>query len=436
MSKTGRQDKESKAKQALTAIRLVGFKSFRDPVDVEIRPLTLLAGANSGGKSSLIQPLLIMKQTFEAPFDPAPLLLDGPLFKVEHARTLFWKGRRATDQAQRISVELQGEGYHERTHFARSAGSGGVRLEGTEDCLFGVLYREEMTKEEIARALGEDAIVFERTGLLSKIAPIRDRATYALGILDSKLLMSSSLFRSMHTPELLADLIHLPGLRGRPERSYPITRADSRFPGPFQNYTAGVMLSWKEARDPRLKAVGQDLQHLGLAWKVDPRQRGDTAVEVQIGRLPRPQQAGAEDLVNIADVGFGASQVLPVLIALQTVRPGQVLHIEQPELHLHPLAQRKMADLIANAAKRGATVIIETHSNVLLRAVQLLVARGDLPASDVALHWFERDQDGASSVRSGKLDAAGAYGDWPVDFADVEMQVEREYIDAAFRKEG
>ncbi|MHB1424491.1 MAG: AAA family ATPase, partial [Gemmataceae bacterium] len=63
---------------AITEIQVGGFKSISDDQMIEIRPLTILAGANSSGKSSMMQPLLLLKQTLEAPYDPGPLLLNGP----------------------------------------------------------------------------------------------------------------------------------------------------------------------------------------------------------------------------------------------------------------------------------------------------------------------------------------------------------------------
>jgi len=64
--------------EGITRITVKGFKSIADKISVEIRPLTILAGANSSGKSSIMQPILMMKQTLEAPYDPGPLLIDGP----------------------------------------------------------------------------------------------------------------------------------------------------------------------------------------------------------------------------------------------------------------------------------------------------------------------------------------------------------------------
>ena len=72
----------------ITRIAVTGFKSLAEKTEVEIRPLTVLAGANSSGKSSLMQPLLLMKQTLEAQFDPGSLLIDGANVKFTSASQL------------------------------------------------------------------------------------------------------------------------------------------------------------------------------------------------------------------------------------------------------------------------------------------------------------------------------------------------------------
>jgi predicted ATPase len=117
-------------------------------------------------------------------------------------------------------------------------------------------------------------------------------------------------------------------------------------------------------------------------------------------------------------------------MALWAAQPEQLVYIEQPELHLHPRAQQVMAEVLANAAKRGVRVVAETHSSILLLAVQSLVAEGKLDPALVKLHWFQRDERGATQVNSTDLDENGAYGDWPEDFGEVRAEVENRYLDA------
>jgi predicted ATPase len=106
------------------------------------------------------------------------------------------------------------------------------------------------------------------------------------------------------------------------------------------------------------------------------------------------------------------------------------VYIEQPELHLHPRAQHRLAQVLADAANRGVRVMIETHSDLLLLGVQTLVAEGKLDKDKVILHWFERGEDGASKITSREMDDEGAFGDWPEDFADVDFGADRAYLDA------
>src|SRR5437667_7373510 len=87
---------------AIAEILVAGFKSISDEQRIEIRPLTVLAGANSSGKSSMMQPLLLLKQTLEASFDPGPLWLHGPNATFTAAEQLLSRiGRRhSTDSFQ------------------------------------------------------------------------------------------------------------------------------------------------------------------------------------------------------------------------------------------------------------------------------------------------------------------------------------------------
>ena len=191
------------------------------------------------------------------------------------------------------------------------------------------------------------------------------------------------------------------------------------------------MSSWKEKGDVRIDLLGKALADLGLTSVVDVKPIDDTNVELRVGRLPRTRRGAKTGWVNIADVGFGVSQVLPVVVALFAAEPGQIVYVEQPEIHLHPRAQVGMASLLVDAAKRGVRLIVETHSALILLGVQTLVAKGQLDPNLVKLHWFERDKDGATHVHSGELDEQGRFGDWPQDFGRVELAAENDYLNAS-----
>ena len=140
-------------------------------------------------------------------------------------------------------------------------------------------------------------------------------------------------------------------------------------------------------------------------------------------------------MVSVADVGFGVSQVMPVIVALIAATSKQAVYIEQPEIHLHPRAQAVLAELIVEATQRDVQVIVETHSSILLVSLQALIAEAKISHEDVKLHWVSRNKLGSSIVTTAKLDADGAYGDWPVDFDTTAEQANLRYLKATVLKD-
>ena len=430
------------ASRAISRIAVSGFKSIHTRQAIEIRPLTILAGANSSGKSSMMQTLLLLKQTLEAPYDPGPLLIYGPNVKFSQVKQMFFHSA-GTSKSQLIEIELHVVGTELRLNYSRKKGRGygwpAELVAQMERTAHGeITLNEHYGSEDIikqfkgntfwnpiisAKGMNQAEVIRNRCFLEARLSPPGD-----LPVMKEII----HFFPGRPFISHLKEIIHVPGLRGNPERAYPVTAIGETFPGTFEDYAASVIAHWGELSDSNLDRLGEALAHLGLTWKVHARAVDDTKVELRVGRLIRPKQGGASDLVNIADVGFGISQTLPVVVALLTAGPGQIVFIEQPEIHLHPRAQVAMAEVLAKAAKRGVRVVIETHSSLLLLGVQSLVAEGILPASDVALHWFLRHpESGVTTVRSAELDEAGRFGDWPEDFGEVALEAESRYLSAA-----
>ena len=117
------------------------------------------------------------------------------------------------------------------------------------------------------------------------------------------------------------------------------------------------------------------------------------------------------------NVGFGLSYVLPVLAAL-LVPKGHLCLIENPEAHLHPRGQAKLAELAVRAAVAGVQVMVETHSDHFLDGVRIGVREGLIRPQDTAIHYFERDGDGKSVVATPEIDEDGRLSHWPAGFFD------------------
>ena len=363
--------------RGITNISITGYKSLESECNIEVRPLTILAGANSSGKSSVIQPLLLLKQTLEATYDPGALKLDGPNVKFTSLSQIFSRIEGKTG-GDRFSIQLTIDGGLSLTNiYGRSS-------DGVLEILESTVKKEESVSN----------------------------------------LFSPSLFAPP-----IRRLIHVPGFRGNPERNYKITGIGSTFPGTFENYVASIINHWQKTDNPRLIELWKAMETLELTSKVVAKKLNDIEIELLVSDLP-----GKDDenhLISIADVGFGLSQILPVIVALIVAEPGQLVYLEQPEIHLHPRAREALADLLVNAANRGVRLVVETHSEFLLLAVQSLVAEGKLSPEKVKLHWFTKKEDGTTKISSGDLDRVGAYGDWPEDFGKLSLSLENRYLNAA-----
>ena len=417
--------------EGITKIAVSGFKSLAEECTIDIRPLTILAGANSSGKSSIMQPLLLLKQTLEAPYDPGPLLLEGPNVEFTLAEQFLSKliGAERSNHFQ-IRIETNGFISVKTTFRKRQNGIELVEMTSEEvnqpsDLTHTpfTLY-SEMSAKDIKSLADRDSIFKDLVKGFDAVR--RSRCFLRLESQDGRMLFDAT----HHLNFYILNSIHLPGLRSNPERTYKPASTGPQYSGTFEHYAAGIIHEWQETRDERLETLADALHTLGLTGQVGTKKIGDTRIELQVGRLLR-DKAGETDMVNIADVGFGVSQVLPVLVALIVAEPGQLVYLEQPEIHLHPRAQVALAQELAAAAKRGVRVVAETHSSLLLLAIQTLVAEGDLSPELVKLHWFTRNENGATKIDTADLDEAGAYGDWPEDFDDVDLKAQSRYIKAA-----
>lgn len=426
--------------RGITAIKIKGYKSLVDDYNLEIRPLTILAGANSSGKSSSIQPVLMLKQTLDATYDPGALLLYGPNVKATSTEQIFSKlpGKSSTDS---FSVEIVVDQVKNIRHVFRKKPKKSIDLEefSYRDKSQSVVLREDMTTDQVQlsvpKSIREIEEAFSKGGITDFSWRVERNRCFFVATFRSRHFPGNTTTFAFPSIEAISghfrSIIHVPGLRGNPERTYKTTAIGAEFPGTFENYVASVINDWQTEKSDRLRALGLSLEALGLTWKVEARQIDDTQVELRVGRLPHSIRGGARDTVNIADVGFGVSQTLPVLVALLLAQRGQLVYIEQPEIHLHPKAQSAMAKLLAEAAMKGVSVIVETHSALLIRSIQTIVARGDLPRDYVKLHWFTRRMaDGATEITSADLDENGAFGEWPTDFDEVALTVESDYLDS------
>lgn len=450
--KTGRSARREQSTRGISRIIVGGFKSIAEETSVEIRPLTLLAGPNSSGKSSLMQPLLLLKQTLEAQYDPGSLLIDGAHVKFTLASQFLSKVMHGESSSRAMTVEVEIGEESTKLTFAKAESSPIeiMKMARKNVLVFGpkaarratwevsVSDTDEKLKETFeAMQGGEQDFIPQAKRIEYSLQ--RDRCflnievSYYMNPNSSGPTLTMPVRFSSHIGEEITRIIHLPGLRGNPERTYPLVPAGNVFPGLFQKYAASVIHAWiKDGETARVHELNEALDLLELQSNISTEEIEETQVGVSVSR----RYGGAEgDRVSIADVGLAVSQVLPVLVALIAAEPGQLVYIEQPEIHLHPRAQWKLAHLLATAANRGVRLVIETHSSLLLRGILTEIAKDEISNDRVILHWFDRNREtGISTVHSNVPDRAGRVGDWPEDFGDVELGSDNEYLDAVENK--
>lgn len=431
----------SRPAHGITAISVRGFKSIFSRTKLDIHRLTIISGSNSSGKSSFLQPLLLLKQTLEAPFDPGPLQMAGPLVDFTSAEQFLSRisnTRRA--KSFEIGIELSRETwiYLKFRHVSAK----GIVLDSMTHEVGGRThtFKSRMTHDDIIKEFTNVEHVmsyyeaFGKEGEL-KLVIDRDRCFFGIGLKKRTERFSIGLSPAAPVGYELLSMIHLPALRGNPERSYRTSAVGGRYPGDFREYVASLIHTWSKTEDWRIEALTANLSKLKLTGTIETKTIDETRFEVRVGRKPATGKLSKDDLVNIADVGFGVSQTLPILVALLAADPGDIVYIEQPEIHLHPRAQAEMARVLAEAANRGVRVVIETHSSLLLLSIQGCIAEGIVDSDRVCLNWFTRNSNGETKVVEAKVDELGRFGDWPVDFGDVEMEIQSRFLDTIASKQ-
>ena len=456
-------------------IEISGFKSLKDPARIELHPLTLLAGANNSGKSSFFQPLLLLKQSLEAFYETDPLLLDGSHIAFTSLKQIFSFDDTKDIQDQSFTITVK---HFISKNFERVKNGDEEHIIYTYDIRFVFSFKKikqnELENENelelklqtfikdsnddqwieliedhrkyqhlLKRNTNSKMLFFEQNSLQTNIvASVIKKDSSSGKNLISREYLGSKVFYNW-----IRSIFHLPGFRGNQVRQHSmakVTKKGSNLSaiGPLHRYTASLLHKWqKQVKDEtaraknasrKLEYVNKGLKYLGLTQRVIVKKTNDVSLELYVERISNAQNQ-VEDLVHLADVGFGVSQVLPVLVALAGAERGQMVLIEQPELHLHPKAQLAMGSLLADAAKRGIIVVVETHSQLILRAIQTKIAQKQLSSEKVGLHWFSRDpKTGWSSVTKAELLPDGSFGDWPVDFTDVFATADLDYINAVF----
>ena len=398
----------------ITELRAQNFKSWQDTGDLRFAPLTGFFGANSAGKTSILQVLLMLKQTAECPSD-----WNEPLyFGDEHSLANLGSfddviHRSGNGKSLGISVSWQ---LPEKTVLVNT-----YEFDTLNFCFN--FYNKSVGK--FSYQAGEHLFGISPDGPYHRITSpigggdhvksifrcygIRDMSTSS-----PRIRLIQQLFSGLEkTFENLFTRIHYLGpLREHPRHQYTWEGDHPADVGQHGEKAIPALLSGRVQLRSIEKKILEWLQRLGLidSYRLEPNLSERGRYEFYVTK----HKDGPE--VRLTDVGFGISQVLPVLTHCYHPPEGSILILEQPEVHLHPKAQSELADVLIDVAKnRNIQIIFESHSEHLLHRLMRRIAEEQLSAEDTAFYSFQINE-GVSEIEQLKLDEYGNISNWPQDF--------------------
>ncbi len=421
-----------------TRLRLTNFKAWKNTGHIELKPVTMLLGTNSSGKSTLIQSLLLLKQTVQSPDRTVHLNLGG-----DEVNDLFNFGsfddvlNQAAEGARQFAIGFDfhregssrvGMGSFDCTYGRTS--SGGVTVHALD------LSTARRKFRAIRRDKGAYSIVVDNEATPrfkgSRYAPERSIAFSADAIADLDQDGPEVEDLSLAIRRELDGISYLGPLRRNPERDYLWNKTkpgeigiDGR--SAIDALLANALLKGEE-QNHIISGVSHWLSRMKVADKLEVR---------QLGRSSRYELIVHRDGVtsNLRDVGIGVSLVLPVLVVAYFAPSGSTIVLEEPEIHLHPLAQSVLAELFVTISQqRKVQFIIETHSEHLFRRMQTLMARQQVSADQAAMYFVERDGK-AAKLLSLELDDYGRLKNWPAGFFGDALGETREQARLMFQRQ-
>jgi predicted ATPase len=451
----------------IRSLRAENFKPWRDTGALELAPLTGLFGANSSGKTSILQMLLMLKQTVESP-DRKQVLRTGDEYSLVDLGTfsdLIHGHRSDTTLKLEISWDLPEplkvyDPERERTPLytiPRLSFTTSIREEerrpvvesfsySFDDHHFGMVRRDgyqKREKDEYDLCPGDYPARRVAGRAWPLPAPVKcysfpDEATgyfQNTGFLPDLVLAFEKLF---------SRVAYLRPLRDDPQRTYVWAGERPVDVGEWGEKAVAALLAARtdkrtSGRGPgkarRYKPVEERilewLRKMGLIYSFAVREVAPNRKDYEF----RARKSRSSPEVLITDVGFGVSQIFPVLVLCYYVPEGTTVILEQPEIHLHPAVQASLADVLIDVVKeRNLQIIVESHSEHLLRRLQRRIAEEKISPADTALYFcrFEHEESIAERL---EVDAFGNIRNWPDDFFGDEIGELAKMTEAAMNRQ-
>lgn len=454
----------------ITHLRIRNFKGWSDTGLINMAPITLFFGANSSGKSSIGQLLMMLKQTVESPDRKAVFYPGGKnsavqlgsyqemVFHRDPANKIGFEYQWSLSDLLKFRDPLSGRAFSsDALIFKAEVGLGDKDqhtvavdhleydlLDSGESKLTIGMDRKSDTRSEYKVEASNYTLKRKQGRVWYPGAPVR-----FYGFPDEVVAYHQNAdfvqMLNLRHEQLFGSLSYLGPLRTKAERLYSWTGIEPGSVGYAGENTVAAMLAarkrkiclgYKRPAKPFEQIIAEKLKEMRLIdeFQVKPISSQRQEYEVKV------RTKGSKDWVDLPDVGFGISQVLPVLVQCFYAPRHSIIFMEQPEIHLHPSAQSALADVMINAiqareagANRSIQLLIETHSEHFLRRLQRRIAEGTVPEQSVAAYFADISEIPAK-LQPLEIDLFGNIQNWPKDFFGDEMGDVAEHAKAAMKR--
>lgn len=450
-------------------MQIQNFKGWEDTGVIRMAPITLFFGVNSSGKSSIGQFLMMLKQTIESPDRKAVFYPGGKnsavqlgsyqemVYRRDGRKKIGFSYRWSLPEIQKFRDPLSNDAFSgedlqfsavvelgdQAKHALRVSQFKYLLLDKNMQSLAISLSRKPGKQEYVASA-EQYALVRKRMRAWSLKDVVR---FYGFPDEVTAYYQNADFVQDLNLAHerLFNSIFYLGPLRTKAERLYTwggITPDSVGFTG--ENAVAAILsardrkisLGSRKPSKPFEEIIALKLKEMGLIEKFKVNPISDQRQEYEV----KVRTHGSIDWVDLPDVGFGISQVLPVLVQCFYAPPGSIILMEQPEIHLHPSAQSALADVMIdvinsreNGADRNIQLVVETHSEHFLRRLQRRIAEDKIEKRDVSA-YFANITKTPAALDPLKIDGFGNIQNWPDHFFGDEMGDITGQAEAAMRK--
>jgi len=417
-------------------LRFEGIRCFQEPQDASIRPITLLVGENSSGKTTFLSLCRIAQAAIHGPlsglpFNESPFWLGAYDQIASHRRE---KTGRVGSFSIAVSVDNGAVTASLSTEFVVLSGqpsprtlrlrAGDLAVSGTNRGAQWIIALEGPNgrRERVIDTPGFDAFGFSTPHW--KVLMQAKAFAGDLGLSQDESRTLEAAFLSILEEFKNRPYAFAP-IRTNPLRTYDPVSSE---PKPEGSHVPMLMAALsRSAEKGTWKALQTTLSEFGsgsgLFDRIEIVNKGKQESD--------PFQVGVKSggsVFNLIDVGYGVSQALPILVdTIQRSSDSEFFLLQQPEVHLHPRAQAELGSFFARQAGKRRRFIIETHSDYIVDRIRMEVRRKQLQPEDVALLYFERNKRGAT-IHNLELDKNGGIMDPPLGYRQFFLHEERDLL--------